>query len=71
VHGGPTPFENFTIAGNDVWLGASSVLFRSRVGDGTRIGRQSLVQLSDLPMGARVLPRTVMIENRVVGRVEW
>lgn len=71
VHSGPTPFDNTTISGSGLELGDESVLFRSRVGNGVKIGARSYVQQCDLADGFVVPPNTVMVENRVAGTVEW
>ena len=70
VHGGPTT-GYVTGTGDNVRIGAGAVLFRSHAGDGAVIGERSLVQLTDLPAGAVVPPRTIMIGGVVVGSVEW
>lgn len=75
VHGGPSEFkdaeENMTITGKDVRIGAWAVFFRSRIGDGSTVGMKSVVQQSDLPAGTVVPPKTIMVENKVAGTVEW
>lgn len=71
VHGGPTPFDDTTITGNNFRLEDEAVFFRSRIGANSRVGRKSLVQQSDLPAGTIVPPQTVVIENKLFGQVEW
>ncbi len=71
VHGGPTDFEDTTITGNGFVLGPYSLFFRSRAGDDVTIGYRSVVQQSDLADGAVVPARTIMIDNVVIGTVEW
>lgn len=71
VHGGPTPFDDATITGDNVQLGERAVFFRSRIGDNGRVGARSLVQQSDLPAGTVIPDRTVVINNEVFGHVEW
>ncbi len=71
VHGGATPFDDTTISGDGLNLGDGAVLFRSRVGKNVTIGARSLVQDSDLPDGATVPPRTVIVGGQKVGTVEW
>ena len=71
VHGGPTPYEDTTLSGDGLRLADGAILFRSRVGDDVRIGERSVVQQSDLRDGTHVPARTVMVENKVVGTVEW
>ncbi len=71
VHGGPTPFDDATVTGDNVQFGERAVFFRSRVGDNSRVGARSLVQQSDLPAGTVIPDRTVVINNEVFGSVEW
>jgi hypothetical protein len=52
-------------------LGDQAVFFRSRAGSNCRIGTKSLVQQSNLPDGTVISDHTVIINNEVVGRVEW
>jgi carbonic anhydrase/acetyltransferase-like protein (isoleucine patch superfamily) len=70
VHGGPA-FDGTTRSGAGLRLGASSVLFQSHVGSGVTIGDRSLVQASNLPDGAVVPARTVVVGGAVAGAVEW
>lgn len=70
VHGGPNP-EDPTSTGANFTLGGQAVFFRSRAGSNCRIGVKSLVQQSNLPDGTVIPDHTVMINNEVVGRVEW
>lgn len=75
VHGGPTDFPapggNTTVTGDNVNIGAWSVFFRSRAADNVTIGYKSLVQQSDLAPGTVVPDRAIMINNEIVGTVEW
>jgi carbonic anhydrase/acetyltransferase-like protein (isoleucine patch superfamily) len=71
IHGGPTPYGDATISGDNLRLGNGAVLFRSRVGKNVTIGDRSLVQESDLPDGTTVPARTVIIGGQKVGMVEW
>jgi carbonic anhydrase/acetyltransferase-like protein (isoleucine patch superfamily) len=70
VHGGPNP-EDPTSTGANFVLGDQAVFFRSRAGSNCRIGAKSLVQQSNLPDGTVISDHTVIINNEVVGRVEW
>jgi carbonic anhydrase/acetyltransferase-like protein (isoleucine patch superfamily) len=70
VHGGPNP-EDPTTTGANFTLGDQAVFFRSRAGGDCRIGVKSLVQQSNLPNGTVIPDHTVIINNEVVGRVEW
>ncbi len=71
VHGGPTPYKDTTISGDNFKLGDGAVFFRSRAGNNCVIGERSFVQESDLPDGTIVPPRTVLIGGRNAGSVEW
>jgi carbonic anhydrase/acetyltransferase-like protein (isoleucine patch superfamily) len=70
VHGGPTPFDDYTITGDNFELGERSVFFRSRIGDNGRVGLKSLVQECDLPAGTVIPDHTVRIKNET-WPVEW
>jgi carbonic anhydrase/acetyltransferase-like protein (isoleucine patch superfamily) len=70
VHGGPA-FATTTESGEGLRLGEGAVLFQSHVGNGVTIGSRSLVQATDLPDGAVVPPRTVVVGGVVLGAVEW
>jgi carbonic anhydrase/acetyltransferase-like protein (isoleucine patch superfamily) len=70
VHGGPA-FDATTRSGAGLRLGSRSVLFQSHVGTRVTIGDRSLVQASNLPDGAVVPARTVVVGGAVAGAVEW
>jgi carbonic anhydrase/acetyltransferase-like protein (isoleucine patch superfamily) len=70
VHGGPNS-EDPTSTGANFVLGDQAVFFRSRAGSNCRIGAKSLVQQSNLTDGTVISDHTVIINNEVVGRVEW
>jgi carbonic anhydrase/acetyltransferase-like protein (isoleucine patch superfamily) len=70
VHGGPTPFDDYTITGDNFQLGDLSVFFRARIGDNSRIGFKCLVQECDLPANTVIPDRTVRIKDET-SRVEW
>jgi carbonic anhydrase/acetyltransferase-like protein (isoleucine patch superfamily) len=70
VHGGPTPFDDYTITGDNIELGDLSVFFRARIGDNSRIGYKCLVQECDLPANTVIPDRTVRIKTET-SRVEW
>jgi carbonic anhydrase/acetyltransferase-like protein (isoleucine patch superfamily) len=70
VHGGPTPFDDYTITGDNFELGDLSVFFRARIGDDSRIGYKSLVQECDLPAHTVIPDRTVRIKDET-SKVEW
>ncbi|MPZ69899.1 MAG: acetyltransferase [Actinobacteria bacterium] len=71
VHGGPTDNDDITTTGDGFTLGAYSVYFRSTAGNDVSIGYRSLVQNTNLPDGAVVPARTVIVDGGVVGSVEW
>ncbi|MBI3966647.1 MAG: hypothetical protein HY329_13515 [Chloroflexi bacterium] len=71
VHGGATPWKDTTITMDNVTVGAWSVLFRSRVGADSVIGFKSVVQQSDLPAGTIVPDRVIVVNNQIIGYVEW
>jgi len=68
IHGGGAHGE--MNAGNDVTVGDWSVLFRSTVADGSRIGYKSLVQQANLPLNEVVPPCTIIIGTTTTP-VEW
>lgn len=70
VHGGPA-FDGTTRSGAGLRLGSHAVLFQSHVGNRVTIGDRSLVQASNLPDGAVVPARTVVVGGAVAGAVEW
>lgn len=78
VHGGGRPTVNPntgladpTIIGNDVTLGAQSIVFRSLVRNDAVIGSRSAVVGSDLEIGQQIPPRTIYANDAVFGPVEW
>jgi len=78
VHGGGRPSTNATtgladptIIGNDVRLGNGSVVFRSFLGNRTQLGERSAVVGTVTGVGARVPARTIFVQNKRFGSVEW
>ena len=71
VHGGPTPFDDVTEIGDGTVLGNESVFFRSRVGKNSYIGPRALLQQSDQPAGTIIPDLWIVVENKLVNRVEW
>lgn len=70
VHGGGG--KGATLAGDNLVVGDWAVLFRSIVGNNTRIGYKSLVQQANLPAGTVVPDCEIWIGNPVVKTtVEW
>lgn len=78
VHGGGRPQIDPTtglfaptVIGDDVQLGDESVVFRSLLRNGVRVGARSAVVGSELRLGQVVEPRTIYANDEVAGRVEW
>jgi carbonic anhydrase/acetyltransferase-like protein (isoleucine patch superfamily) len=69
VHGGPAD-RNPTATGANFKLGSYGVFFRSAAGDDVTVGCRSLVQQANLPAGAVVPDKTIMIEATSYP-VEW
>jgi acetyltransferase-like isoleucine patch superfamily enzyme len=63
--------EEQTVVGDRVHLGDGSVVFRSTIGDGGRIGDRSAVVGTDLPAGTVVPPDTIVLNGEVFSAVEW
>jgi carbonic anhydrase/acetyltransferase-like protein (isoleucine patch superfamily) len=74
VHGGEaagnTP-PSLTRIGNGVSVGEFSVVFRSTVGDNVTIGNYAIVDGSQLRPGTAVPDRAIVVNNAIVGSVEW
>ncbi|MDQ3213345.1 MAG: acetyltransferase, partial [Acidobacteriota bacterium] len=60
-----------TIIGSRVVLEARSVVFRSKIGDGSRVGFKSAVVASSLPPNTVIPARQVIVNNVFFGNVEW
>lgn len=60
-----------TIIGSRVVLDAGSVVFRSRIGDSSRIGVKSALVASSLPPNTVIPARQVIVNNVFFGNVEW
>ena len=78
VHGGGRPSTNATtgladptIIGNDVRLGKGSVVFRSFLGNRTQLGERSAAVGTVTGVGARIPARTIFVNNKRFGSVEW
>jgi carbonic anhydrase/acetyltransferase-like protein (isoleucine patch superfamily) len=74
VHGGPddgSEPRQLTRLDDDVTVKDWAVVFRSKVGKGVTIGVRSYVDGSQLPAGAVVPDRAIMVKNKIVGTVEW
>ncbi|MBK8247626.1 MAG: hypothetical protein IPK85_09550 [Gemmatimonadetes bacterium] len=74
VHGGPDdgsdPHE-LTRIEDDVVVKDWAVVFRSKVGKGVVIGTRAYVDGSHLAPGTVVPDRAIMINDKIVGYVEW
>ncbi len=74
VHGGPddgsTPHE-LTRIDDNVIVKDWSVVFRSKLGKGVVIGTRAYVDGSHLAPGTVVPDRAIMINDKIVGYVEW
>ena len=71
IHGGATPWNDVTEVGDGTVLGAGSVFFRSRIGKNSYVGPRALLQQSDQPAGTVIPDLWVVVENKLVNRVEW
>jgi hypothetical protein len=60
----------FTI-GNNVSIGANSVVAQSSLGDGTVIGSHAYIFGSTLPAGTVVPDNAIIIGNKAAGTVQW
>lgn len=60
-----------TIIGSRVILEGRAVIFRSLIGDGSRIGFKSAVVASSLLPNTVIPDRQVFINNVFFGNVEW
>lgn len=60
-----------TIIEDNVVLMRQAIVFRSRIGNGSMIGRKSAVVGSDLPPGSNIPDRTIYLNDAVFGSVEW
>ncbi len=57
--------------GNNVTIGKEAVVDRSSIGNGASIGARSLIQGSTVAAGAVIPAGTILVNNKVVGTVEW
>lgn len=75
IHGGPDvpnpESGEETVIGNDVNVGTYSVVFRSVIGNGVKIGNKVLLDRCDIPEGTVIPDGTVMVNNVVIGHVQW
>lgn len=78
VHGGGRPqldpttnLAAPTVVGNDVTLGAQSVVFRSLLRNGTRVGYKTAVVATETELDQVLEDRTIYVEDEIFGRVEW
>jgi carbonic anhydrase/acetyltransferase-like protein (isoleucine patch superfamily) len=74
VHGGPDAAAEphaVTLVGNDVRVKDWAVVFRSKVGNGCTNGRKAYVDGSHLKPGTVIPDRAIVVNDRIVGYVEW
>ncbi len=74
VHGGPDDGAEpraVTQVGDDVTVREWAVVFRSKVGKGCIIGLKAYVDGSHLRPGTVVPDRAILVNDRIVGYVEW
>ena len=57
--------------GDDVTIGSTAVIERSTIGAGAVIGARSYVLGSTVAAGQNVPPGTILINNQVVGTIQW
>lgn len=60
-----------TTLGDNVTVGAGAVVSGSTIGNGASIGARSYIADSTIPAGASIPAGTIMIDNKVVGMIEW
>jgi carbonic anhydrase/acetyltransferase-like protein (isoleucine patch superfamily) len=66
--GGP---DAVTRLGDAVTLGAGSVVEESSIGAGSTIGPRAFVAFSTLPPGSVIPDGWIVVDNKVVGNVQW
>jgi carbonic anhydrase/acetyltransferase-like protein (isoleucine patch superfamily) len=75
VHGGPdipnADPNDVTVIGNNVSVGSVSVVFRSTVGDNVKIGNKVLLDHCNIAPGTVIPDGTIMINNVVIGKIQW
>jgi carbonic anhydrase/acetyltransferase-like protein (isoleucine patch superfamily) len=59
------------VIGDNVTIGQGAVVERTTIFQGAVIGARSFVSQSIVPPGTVIPPGTVMINNKVVGQVQW
>lgn len=57
--------------GNNVSIGSGAVVASSTLGDNVSIGSRAYVAVSTLPAGTVVPDGTIIIQNKVLGTVQW
>jgi serine acetyltransferase len=68
ILGGPA--ASYTI-GDNVTVGSGAVVDRSNIGTGATIGARALVLNSTVAAGQTIPPGTLLIDNKVVGQIQW
>ena len=67
---GGTAATGYTI-GDNVTVGNGAVVDRSSIGAGASIGARSFILQSTIPAGEAVAPGSIIINNKIVGTVQW
>jgi carbonic anhydrase/acetyltransferase-like protein (isoleucine patch superfamily) len=60
-----------SVLGDQVLLGAGSVVLRSSLGKGTIVGPRAYVADSNLPAGSVVPAGAIVIKNKTIGTIQW
>ena len=68
ILGSPTSATTF---GDGVTVGAESVVVGSTIGSGAIVGNKAYVANSTIPAGAFVPDGEILVDNKIVGTVEW
>jgi carbonic anhydrase/acetyltransferase-like protein (isoleucine patch superfamily) len=68
ILGGPTVVTNL---GDNVTIGAGAVVSQSTIGSNATVGPRAYVANSTVPAGATVPAGEILINNKVVGFVQW
>lgn len=66
-----SPLLSPTKTGKRFNLASESVLFQAQAGDNVSIGHRSFVLLSVLPNGTSIPSRKIVVDNTIVGDVQW
>jgi carbonic anhydrase/acetyltransferase-like protein (isoleucine patch superfamily) len=61
---------NLTL-GNNVNIGSGAVVASSKLGDNVTIGSRAYVAQSTIPAGTTIPDGTIMVQNKVIGTIQW